>query len=254
MKWQFTFSGDDRGIDGARAQACEIVAWRFLAYLSEPELIDYLLRELPSPDYRESEADPSTAHFDSQPQDLAEENDDSGEARLLPEHRSHTGVKSLADDNPSSIFIGLNALEIAVIADAKNFLSQGAVQLVVDGIWNGRIIFWESLSLHSKKKAKIYNQRRADPYCRLRVPKYQKIFEAMFFAFFLILYYAVLVERNPLQIGSTEVLLYIWIAAFTYDEFGEYQDAGRSFYAMDFWSLWDIGIIGVGLAYMLSRK
>ncbi len=37
----------------------------------------------------------------------------------------------------------------------------------------------------------------ADPYCRLRVPKYQKAFEALFFASFLALYYSVLVERNP---------------------------------------------------------
>lgn len=123
-----------------------------------------------------------------------------------------------------------------------------------DDVWNGRIIFWESLSVHSKKKAKIYNKKRADRYCRLRVPKYQKGFEAAFFALFLILYYAVLAERNPQRISLVEILLYIWIAAFAVDEFGEYQDAGRSFYATDFWSLWDIGIIGIGIAYIVSSE
>jgi hypothetical protein len=108
--------------------------------------------------------------------------------------------------------------------------------------------------VHSKKEATIYNKRRADPYCRLRVPKYQKGFEAMFFAMFLLLYYAVLAERNHQRIGSVEILLYIWIAAFAYDEFGEYQDAGRSFYSTDFWSLWDVGIIGIGIAYMITSK
>lgn len=52
---------------------------------------------------------------------------------------------------------------------------------------------------------------KADPYCRLRVPRYQKVFEAAFFAIFLGLYYAVLVERNPKHITLVEVLLYIWI-------------------------------------------
>ncbi len=96
--------------------------------------------------------------------------------------------------------------------------------------------------------------QEADPYCRLRVPKYQKIFEALFFASFLALYYTVLVERNPRHITPIEVLLYIWIAAFAYDEFGEIRDAGTLFYAADFWSLWDLGIIPVGAAYLVARK
>ncbi len=71
---------------------------------------------------------------------------------------------------------------------------------------------------------------------------------------FLGLYYAVLVERNPREITAVEVLLYVWIAAFAYAEFGEFKDAGTRFYAADFWSLWDIGIIGVGVAYLVSSK
>ena len=94
--------------------------------------------------------------------------------------------------------------------------------------------------------------RTADPYSRLRVPKYQKVFEAIFFALFLVLYYAVLVERNPRTITPTEVLLYIWIAAFAYEEFGEFRDAGALFYSADFWTVWDLGIIGVGAAFLIA--
>jgi len=96
-------------------------------------------------------------------------------------------------------------------------------------------------------------RKPVDPYSRLRVPKYQKIFEAIFFATFLALYYAVLLERHPERLGFFEVLLYIWIAAFAYDEFGEFRDAGHLFYAADFWSLWDLGIILVGIAFMIAR-
>src|SRR5450755_3350682 len=74
------------------------------------------------------------------------------------------------------------------------------------------------------------DSRTADPYARLRVPKYQKAFESIFFASFLALYYAVLVQRNQTYITPIEILLYIWIAAFAYDEFGEYWDAGYLFY------------------------
>lgn len=69
---------------------------------------------------------------------------------------------------------------------------------------------------------------------------------------FLALYYAVLVERNPKKINFVEVFLYIWIAAFAYDEFGEFQDAGTLFYGMEFWSIWDIGIVGIGAAFLVA--
>jgi hypothetical protein len=139
------------------------------------------------------------------------------------------------DDDPTASFTNLNALEIAAIADAKRFLSQTVVQKIITGIWNGDIIFWDNLSVHSVKKPRFYNAATADPFSRLRVPKYLKAFEVLFFASFLCLYYAVLVERNPYKISTLEVFLYLWFAAFTYDELSEWIDAGSVFYAADVW-------------------
>lgn len=61
--------------------------------------------------------------------------------------------------DPYSAFYGLNALEIATIAHAKKFLSQKVVQRIIDDIWNGEIVFWDTLSVHSKKKPQIFNKR-----------------------------------------------------------------------------------------------
>ena len=108
----------------------------------------------------------------------------------------------------------------------------------------------QSLSIIWRSADDTY--RRADPYCRLRVPKYQKVFEALFFTVFLALYYAVLVERNPQKITGVEVMLYVWIAAFACEEFGEFRDAGTLFYAADFWSLWDIIVIAIGAAFLIA--
>jgi len=81
-----------------------------------------------------------------------------------------------------------------------------------------------------------------------------KTFETIFFATFLALYYAVLVQRSFSRITPAEILLYIWIAGFAYDEFGEIQDAGQtSFYTTDFWFLWDLGIVAVGTAFLVLR-
>ena len=65
------------------------------------------------------------------------------------------------DEDLTLSFVGSNALEIATIGNAKNFLSQRVVQKIVDDIWSGDIVFWESLSLYSKKKAQVYNKMYA---------------------------------------------------------------------------------------------
>jgi hypothetical protein len=62
------------------------------------------------------------------------------------------------------------------------------------------------------------------------------------------------VERNPKAISFIEVLMYIWIAAFAYDEFSGISDAGMLLYRMDFWSVWNIGIIGTGMIFVITRR
>lgn len=87
--------------------------------------------------------------------------------------------------------------------------------------------------MDSVKRPRFYNRATADPFSRLRVPRYLKSFEVVFFLIFLFLYYSVLVERNPSRISLPEVLLYIWFAAFFFDELSEWADAGSIFYATD---------------------
>jgi len=266
--------GEDIDLNESRGLACELVAWQFLTFLSEKELIDYLLYELPEISGTEDAQTP-TPRSNGAP---TPRNNDADETSPLLESRSNheyehfrppkratfdsrpdsqvnfpDGTSETADGLSASL-AGMNALEIAAIAEAKKFLSQKPVQKIVEGIWNGDIIFWESLSVHAVKKARTYNKRVADPFTRLRVPKYQKAFQIAFFISFLALYYAVLVERDPDHITGMEVLLYIWIAAFAYDEFGEMRDAGLKFYQTDFWSLWDLAIIVVGAAFFVTSQ
>lgn len=280
LKWHFsTLEPDDRGLNETRANACEIVSWRFLTRLSGRDAVDFCLYELPPSETPDDEELPEARNRNN-----AAITDPDESSRLLPENRApdhslprpttsrstrqqlmrtviQLGNHVFADndgeeeeeEDPTSSFTGLNALEIAAVADAKKFLSQRLVQKIIYGIWTGDIVFWESLSVHTQKKAQFYNKKKSDPFTRLRVPKYIKTFEVLFFATFLALYYAVLVERDPDKITPLEMLLYIWILAFAYDELSEYLDAGL-FYYTDFWSAWDITIIGVGAAFFITSK
>lgn len=147
----------------------------------------------------------------------------------------------------------LNALEIAVIANAKRFLSQHIVQKIITGLWHGEIVFWDSVSADSTKKPRYYNPRTADLYSRLRVPKYLKAWEVAFFISFLILYYSVVLERSFTTIPKVEVVFYVWLAAFLWDEVQEWGDGGI-LYLSDFWNLFDMIMIGIGIVFAILRK
>jgi hypothetical protein len=155
------------------------------------------------------------------------------------------------EKDPTAAFVTLNALEIAAVANAKRFLSQHIVQKIITAIWSGDIVFWDSLSVHSTKQHRFYNPRTADPFSRLRVPKYLKSWEVLFFCVFLILYYLVLITRDNNRFTIPELVLYFWIAAFFYDEVSEWFDAGSIFYATDIWNVFDMIMITIGLTFAI---
>lgn len=104
----------------------------------------------------------------------------SGLSLLTDTHSDATQMEPEAIGNLNESLAGLNALEIAAVANAKKFLSQKPVQKLVEDIWKGDVIFWETVSNRAVKKARTYNERVADPFSRLRVPKYQKAFQILF--------------------------------------------------------------------------
>ncbi|KAI1432238.1 ion transporter [Xylaria sp. CBS 124048] len=277
LKWHYGAISDSRGLSNARANACEIVAWRFLTHLSEREAVEFCLYEIPDSRPKTGAPTDEEAHIEQQHHERtallggatrAATPDYShwseyinGPIRRselfesiskLTMSRESTDMEGIADD-PTAPFIHLNALEIAAIADAKRFLSQHVVQKIITGIWNGDIIFWNRLAATSVKKPRFYDHRTADPFSRLRVPKYLRAYEVAFFCGFLFLYYGVLIEQNRYAVTPLEVILYIWFAAFFYDEVSEYLDAGSIFYTADVWNAFDMIMMAIGIVYFILR-
>jgi len=182
LKWDFTTATeDDWGLNESRGAACEFVAWQFLCHLNQRETIEFLLEELPSPRRNSAniiETEGVVSGLIS-PQGGIHQTETEA-TPLLPTSSSFYrlfGSKASAETQASGIsptqirqeqfyatqrysqFFGLNALEIATIAHAKRFLSQRVVQRVVDGIWKGEIVFWDSLTVNSTKKPHMYNTR-----------------------------------------------------------------------------------------------
>lgn len=170
---------DDRGLNLTRGYACEFVAWRFVTHLSGREAIDFLLFELPPAAFVTPTADDVEASISNHSHNVNYAHEFVTESSALLGHSEYPfpqeqgledtpvdgvdgagGVKAEDEnDDFASSFQNLNALEIAAVADAKKFLSQRVVQRIIESIWRGEIIFWETLSVDSGKDAKVYNKK-----------------------------------------------------------------------------------------------
>lgn len=170
---------DDRGLNLTRGYACEYVAWRFVTSLSGREAIDFLLFELPSAAFASPTPDDVEASLSNHSHSEHSTEYPATERSTLLDHTDYPfpqdpgledtprnglndacGAKAEEEnDDFASSFQNLNALEIAAVSDAKKFLSQRVVQIIIESIWRGEIIFWETLSVDSVKDAKVYNKK-----------------------------------------------------------------------------------------------
>lgn len=152
-----------------------------MTHLSEHEVIDFLLHELVtdsnicdiSSDIEASESSRSgygerlqSGNSNERAALLWDRRLSSTTRPKLPVLNTCRGSQQFTDEILNSTyevmsldFMGLNALEIAAVANAKKFLSQRVVQKIVNDIWAGDIVFWESLSVHTKKRAHVHNKR-----------------------------------------------------------------------------------------------
>ncbi|KAM0144896.1 hypothetical protein ACHAP3_000015 [Botrytis cinerea] len=149
LKWHFSALDSESGINETRASACEIVAWRFLSRISERDAVDFCLYELPSPTLQRSTdgaAEPeeiqATEHSTLLPQ--FRERDSPPGTRPPSQNKKTELLRSIShmgsffthddmdddEDDPTSSFTGLNALEIAAVADCVIGLTKDSDKII----------------------------------------------------------------------------------------------------------------------------
>lgn len=249
---------DDCGINESRGFACELVAWQFVLQLSEQDALDYLLYELRDEEDGDGDSDDEETGLLTQ---RRQRNGNVPNGHSSNGHANGNGngngygttanrpsQKSGQGEGFAEPFMNLNTLEIAAVSGAKKFLSQRAVQDVVDGIWKGDIVFWDSLTPSTVKKPRFHSRRTGDAWCRLRVPRYMKTFEILFFLCFLALFYIVSLQRVMHSVTVWEVLFYIFVLGFAFDELDDFLESGAYFYSTDIW----YATLTLGLAHQPS--
>jgi hypothetical protein len=141
LKWHFsTLESDDRGLNETRANACEIVAWRFLTQVSERDAVDFCLYELPPVQATEESSDANGIEGEADERtDLLQQF--RAQTSLAPISPARPGSKRVEllrslsgmgidpsdeapvdtdeEGDPTTSFTGLNGLEIAAVADME---------------------------------------------------------------------------------------------------------------------------------------
>ncbi|CAN6669889.1 hypothetical protein TRVA0_042S00606 [Trichomonascus vanleenenianus] len=158
-------------------------------------------------------------------------------------------LKAFALDN----YEGSSALEIAVVHRMGKFLCSPAVESILNRIWNGRIAYWNDMDTLAKKSAHINKDRGlGNMFVRLRVPQYRAFFMMLNYAILLLLFYTFLFR--PVEGSLVETCLHVWFLGIVVDEIMQVRQASSlGHYAIDYWSIFDLTIIAVYLAFLCLR-
>lgn len=261
VKWYLSSlllpADDQNALRDTRAHVCEIIAARFVMRLSDADAMEYCLHQLPDfcskPSNKSrrstvSDADDAQIDENSSLLPLSYQAAQAEDIRQSFDYRPHWN----RSNEQNSIFVcsGLTALEIAVAAGAKHFLSRSKVQDIIHGVFDGTIIFHTANGIRIPR---FYDRNTDSMVTRLKVPRYIKSFEAVFHLGLFILCYFVVSEEHGDRITPMETLLYVWIASLAHNEISRRADASALFYSLDIWNAWDQSIIVVGVASFLLR-
>ena len=124
-----TAEEDRHGLNNARALACEVVAIDCVSFLNESDIVQYLGFEAPG------KIEGSSHSATSESTSLLNCSNSNNLHNELEEGESEVADAGTdADAEIPAAYGGLNALEIAIVAEAKYFLSQKSIQRVVDGM------------------------------------------------------------------------------------------------------------------------
>jgi hypothetical protein len=161
----------------------------------------------------------------------------------------------------------LPALELAILTEAKFFLSSTACQRIVHAIYEGSIVytptsFLELIPDHYKQKPiQLYDPRQApllNQY-RLIVPRTRNALEIAHFVVLLGLYMLVMTESGRrdedggVRMTKLEAFFALYSFGWALDQFSTVMSHGWHVYTQNLWSFLDVGFAIIYLAYLVLR-
>ena len=154
-----------------------------------------------------------------------------------------------------------NALELAILSEAKHFVSATACQRVIESIYHGRVVYtpnslFDIIPDHYKhKNVSLYDPRKAPMlnHYRLIVPRTRSILECAQFLLLLTIYIFTMISRNRGQITTWEILWIVYGFGWVLDGFSSMCEHGWHVYSQNLWSFLDVTVSIIYFVYVIVR-
>ncbi|KAI0953934.1 hypothetical protein AcV7_007322 [Taiwanofungus camphoratus] len=152
-----------------------------------------------------------------------------------------------------------NAIEMAILSQAKRFTNSSACQKVIDGIWSGKIVYQADSSrsilsdTYKRTPIHFYDPHKApllDHY-RLKVPAIRSVFEYTNFLLLFILFIVALEFNERDKINVFEAIFMIYALGFTLEKVAAMQEHGIQVYFKGTWNGFDLAFITCYCAYAI---
>jgi hypothetical protein len=155
----------------------------------------------------------------------------------------------------------VTALELAILSEAKTFVSSTGCQRVVDAVYHGRIVYTpvsmvdilpdhyvrQPVSLYDPAKAPLLNHRR------LIVPRLRNLIGFAGFLVLTLLYVLTLAHRNSSSLGVYEIIFIVYTTGWIVEEFADIVEHGWDLHAHSLWSFLDMTFTSIFFIYLAAR-
>ncbi|KAI0343039.1 hypothetical protein BDW22DRAFT_1316922, partial [Trametopsis cervina] len=154
-----------------------------------------------------------------------------------------------------------NALEVAIISQAKGFIKSAACQKVIDGIWSGKIVYQADSSrsilsdTYKRTPIHFYDPHKApllDHY-RLKVPAVRSVLEYINFLILFVLFIFALEFNSLDSVNASEGIFMIYALGFTLEKVAAMQEHGIKVYFKGTWNGFDLAFVTLFCTYTVLR-
>ncbi|OSD02921.1 hypothetical protein PYCCODRAFT_1388954 [Trametes coccinea BRFM310] len=154
-----------------------------------------------------------------------------------------------------------NAVEMAILGQAKRFIKSSPCQKVIDGIWSGKIVYQADSSrsilsdTYKRNPIHFYDPHKApllDHY-RLKVPAIRSVLEYMNFLILFVLFVFALEYSELNRINIAEAIFMIYALGFTLEKVAAMQEHGIKVYFKGTWNGFDLAFVTLYCSYAIMR-
>ncbi|KAH9457577.1 hypothetical protein Pst134EA_021450 [Puccinia striiformis f. sp. tritici] len=259
-------------VNATRASLCELLATNILRRVHESDLLKNLN---PPPSSKSNKHKPAHYNRHTVNQKLTPEEE---EACLLKSANVLATAFSLFEGAPTQVISSLeadwgtsdaknvlsrqsNALEMAIVSEAKQFIRSPACQRVIDAIWTGKIVYTSTAIVdilsdrYKHRPVSLYNPRNAPllNHYRLTVPRNRAALEYFHYAILILSYVTTLQTRQLNKMNGFEIWFNVFTIGFAADKLGSILEHGWLVFIANLWNGFDAAFILGHSIYLALR-